>query len=154
MAEVTYSKLCKCCKGLFSLSRNDKPPPKRLKIEEWSDLRRDPENIPKQDWLCQHCLSLLDSTFQENVLQRITDHLKDKKIRRHRILSAVYLHNTKPLDATWSHVKMDDWAKQSCIEWLQFHSKCWLFKRKHQEVLDWEYFCRYRSQTKQQQHLE
>ena len=79
MADVTNSKLCKRCRALFSLLRNDEPPQKRLKVEEGSDLRRDPENITKQDWLCQHCLGLLDSIFQESVLQRITDDLKDKK---------------------------------------------------------------------------
>ena len=79
MADMTSSKLCEGCKALFSLSRSDEPPPKRLKVDEESDLRGDPENIPKQDRLCQHCLGLLDSNFQESVLQRITDHLKTEK---------------------------------------------------------------------------
>ena len=80
MADVTNSKLWKRCRALFSLLRNDEPPPKRLKVDEERNLRIDPENITKQDWLCQLCLGLLDSTFQENVLQRITDDLKDRKI--------------------------------------------------------------------------
>ena len=34
MANVTNLKLCECCKGQFSLLRNDKPRPKRLKVDE------------------------------------------------------------------------------------------------------------------------
>lgn len=66
---------CLTCDDLLSLP-GASPPAKRMKCDELSDVHKE---VPSSPSVCQHCMNLLNSDFQQTVVDKVADRLAEEK---------------------------------------------------------------------------